>query len=197
MRTGVQYSTTLFASSDWVAIEVIEFAAEIGLFPMPSRPMLLASLFSVPCHIICPFTALPDPTSLYARRGELTAEMVRVTIKMEPVSVPCRQGAARRVAARGPLVLFSLGERGSGRGSIKRGAHADRKGEFTMFQFLAITRAGCRREFLRHWLHRTATLAEIALVAVLLQLVHTQQVSAKSSRPPNIFYILADDLCYA
>jgi hypothetical protein len=197
MRTGVQYNTTLFASSDWVAIEVIEFAAEIGLFPMPSRPMLLASLFSVPCHIICPFTALPDPTSLYARRGELTAEMVRVTIKMEPVSVPCRQGAARRVAARGPLVFFAHGERGGGRGSIKRGARADRKGEFTMFQFLAITQAGCRREFPRHLLHRIATLAIIALVALVSQLLCTQQLNAKSSGRPNIVLIMADDMGYS
>ena len=65
-----------------------------------------------------------------------------------------------------------------------------------MFQFLALTQPGCGREFPRYLLHRTATLAKIALVAVLSQLIHTQQVSAKSSHPPNIVFIMADDQGY-
>lgn len=35
-------------------------------------------------------------------------EIVGKTMKAEPVSVPCRQGAAKRVAARGPLVFLRI-----------------------------------------------------------------------------------------
>lgn len=40
-------------------------------------------------------------------RWELTMKRVSSTMKAEPCSVPCRQGAAERVAARGPLVFFA------------------------------------------------------------------------------------------
>jgi arylsulfatase A-like enzyme len=65
-----------------------------------------------------------------------------------------------------------------------------------MFQFLAMTQAGCRREFLRHLLHRTTTLAKMALLVVIPQLIYTQHLIAKSSDRPNIVLIMADDLGY-
>ena len=112
----------------------------------------------------------------------------------EPVSVPCRQGAARRVAARGPLVFFcaQIARRWTGR--IRRSARADEKREFTMFQFLAMTQAGCRRSFPRHLLHRITTLAIMALAALIAQVIYTQPVNAESSDRPNIVLIMADDL---
>jgi arylsulfatase A-like enzyme len=69
-------------------------------------------------------------------------------------------------------------------------------GEFNMFQFLAMTQAGCRREFPRHLLHRIATLAKIALVTLVAQLTYAQELSAESSDRPNIVLIMADDLGY-
>lgn len=66
-----------------------------------------------------------------------------------------------------------------------------------MFQFLAKTQAGCRREFPRHLLHGIATLAKIALVALIAQLIYTQQLNAKSSARPNIVLIMADDMGYS
>jgi len=65
-----------------------------------------------------------------------------------------------------------------------------------MFQFLAITQAGCRREFPRRLLHRITILAKIAHVALISQVIYTQQLNAKSSDRPNIVLILADDLEY-
>jgi hypothetical protein len=62
-----------------------------------------------------------------------------------------------------------------------------------MFQFLAITQAGCRRIFPRHLPHNVATLAKIAFVALISQLIYTQQLNAKFSDRPNIVLIMADD----
>ncbi len=65
-----------------------------------------------------------------------------------------------------------------------------------MFQFLAKTQAGCRRVVPRHLLHGIATLTKITLVAVVAQLICTQELSAKSSDRPNIVLIMADDIGY-
>ena len=51
-----------------------------------------------------------------------------------------------------------------------------------MFQFLATTRAGCRRSFPRHLLHRITTLAITGVVAVITQMIYTEPVSADQSR---------------
>ncbi|MEZ5945095.1 MAG: sulfatase-like hydrolase/transferase [Planctomycetaceae bacterium] len=65
-----------------------------------------------------------------------------------------------------------------------------------MFQFLAITQAGCRRSFPRHLLHRTTTLASSAVAVLVAQVICTQTVNADQASRPNIVLIMADDLGY-
>lgn len=65
-----------------------------------------------------------------------------------------------------------------------------------MFQFLAITQAGCRRSFPRHLLHRITTLALSAVVVLVTQVIYTQPVNADQASRPNIVLIMADDLGY-
>ena len=62
-----------------------------------------------------------------------------------------------------------------------------------MFQFLAITPAGCRRSFPRHLLHRLTTLAISAVVVLVAQAFYTQPVNADQASRPNIIFIMADD----
>ncbi|MEE3220947.1 MAG: sulfatase-like hydrolase/transferase, partial [Planctomycetota bacterium] len=66
-----------------------------------------------------------------------------------------------------------------------------------MFQFLALTRAGCRRAFPRRLLHRITTLAVSVVAALVAQVIYTQSVNAKSSDRPNIVLIMADDMGYS
>jgi arylsulfatase A len=63
-----------------------------------------------------------------------------------------------------------------------------------MFQFVVMTQAGCRRGLPRHPLARPVTLAHVALLVVLSQLVATQQLAAKPDERPNVVLILADDM---
>ena len=63
-----------------------------------------------------------------------------------------------------------------------------------MFQFLAITQAGCRRSFPRHLLHRITTLAISAVVVLVAQVIYTQPVNADQASRPNIVLIMADDM---
>jgi len=65
-----------------------------------------------------------------------------------------------------------------------------------VIQLLATTRAGCRRSFPRHLLHRVTTLAIAAAVALIPQLLYSQTVNAEQASRPNIVLILADDLGY-
>lgn len=62
-----------------------------------------------------------------------------------------------------------------------------------MFQFLALTPAGCRRSFVVHLLRKTTTLS-ISVAAVLISLlVYAQSVNADQPSRPNIVLIMADD----
>ena len=63
-----------------------------------------------------------------------------------------------------------------------------------MFQFLAITQAGCRRSFPRHLLHTITTLAISAFVVLVAQVIYTQPVNADQVSRLNIVLIMADDL---
>ena len=65
-----------------------------------------------------------------------------------------------------------------------------------MFQFLAITQAGCRRSFPRHLLHKITTLAISTIVVLVAQVIYTQPVNADQASRPNIVLIMADDLGY-
>ena len=66
-----------------------------------------------------------------------------------------------------------------------------------MFQFLAITQAGCRRSFPRHLLHRITTLAISTVVVLVAQVIYTQPVNADQASRPNIVLIMADDMGYS
>jgi arylsulfatase len=66
-----------------------------------------------------------------------------------------------------------------------------------MFQFLAMTPAGCRRSFLRHLLHRITTLAILAVAALVTQVSYTQPVTADQASRPNIVLIMADDMGFS
>jgi len=63
-----------------------------------------------------------------------------------------------------------------------------------MFQFLAMTPAGCRRTFPRHLLHRITTLAISAVVVLVAQTIYMQRVNADQVSRPNIVVIMADEL---
>ena len=65
-----------------------------------------------------------------------------------------------------------------------------------MFQFLAMTQAGCRRSFPRHLPHRITTLAISAFVAFIAQASAAQAVHADQASRPNIVLIIADDMGY-
>ena len=65
-----------------------------------------------------------------------------------------------------------------------------------MFQFLAMTQAGCRRSFPRHLLHRITTQTILVAAVVLPQLIYTQPLPADQASRPNIVLIMADDLGY-
>ena len=66
-----------------------------------------------------------------------------------------------------------------------------------MFQFLAMTPAGCRRSFPRHLLHRITTLAISAVVVLIAQAIYTQRVNADQASRPNIVLIMADDMGFS
>lgn len=66
-----------------------------------------------------------------------------------------------------------------------------------MFQFLALTQAGCRRSFPRHLLHRITTLAITAITALVSQVIYSKTVNAESSARPNIVLIMADDMGFS
>src|SRR6056297_2820850 len=104
-----------------------------------------------------------------------------------------------RFADRDPLV-FLCAKRyavyGGAPDRYERQASAFQRMGFNMIQFLASTRAGCRRLFPRHLLHRIATSALIAAAALLTQTLYTKSVKAESTARPNIVLILADDLGY-
>ncbi len=55
---------------------------------------------------------------------------------------------------------------------------------------------GCRREFLRHLLHRISTLAFAACSALFTQALWTPSLKAEPNHRPNILLLLADDLGY-
>ncbi len=65
-----------------------------------------------------------------------------------------------------------------------------------MFQFPAVTQAGCRRSFPRHLLHRVTTLTVCVVGCSVLQPVCMQGLADESISRPNIVLILADDLGY-
>lgn len=73
-----------------------------------------------------------------------------------------------------------------------------RNSESIMFQFPAMTKAGCRRSFPRHLRHRIrhrmTALAVSAVVIFLAQASSPQRINADPTRRPNIVLIMADDL---
>jgi arylsulfatase A-like enzyme len=68
---------------------------------------------------------------------------------------------------------------------------------FIMFQFLAMTWAGCRLLFPRHLRHPITTLATSASLLVIPQLVIASLLIAESADRPNILLIMADDLGFS
>jgi arylsulfatase A len=65
-----------------------------------------------------------------------------------------------------------------------------------MFQFLAMTKAGCRRSFPRHLLHRITTLAISTALVLVAQVVYNQPVNVDQASRPNIVFIMTDDMGY-
>ncbi len=65
-----------------------------------------------------------------------------------------------------------------------------------MFQFLAMTQTGCRRFIPRHLLHSLTTLPLLVMMATVLQTIFPTMVSVATAKPPNIIFIMADDLGY-
>ena len=65
-----------------------------------------------------------------------------------------------------------------------------------MSQSLSCVQAGRSKSFPRHLLHIITTLAITAFAILLTQVIYTQEVNAKSIDPPNIVFIMADDLGY-
>lgn len=66
-----------------------------------------------------------------------------------------------------------------------------------MFQFLAMTQAGCRRSSPRHLQHRITTLTFFTVVALVAEHIYPQTVNADSSDRPNIILIMVDDMGYS
>ncbi|KAA5542656.1 sulfatase-like hydrolase/transferase [Roseiconus nitratireducens] len=62
-----------------------------------------------------------------------------------------------------------------------------------MIHLLAWTKAGCRRSFPRHPLHRMVTLALAALAALAVQAVPSTVVQAEATDRPNVLLIMTDD----
>jgi len=118
-------------------------------------------------------------------------------MKAEPISVPCRQGAVLRVAARGLLVFLAYDERNVLKAGVVRSKRDCIKRRFTMFQFLAVTQVGCRRSFPRDLRHRITTLTILVGMCCVSQLIYIQPLSAQPRRRPNFVFIMADDLGYA
>ncbi len=65
-----------------------------------------------------------------------------------------------------------------------------------MFQFLAMTQAGCRRSFPCRLLHRITTFTFLVVVAFVPQHIFAKPVNAAPSDRPNIVLIMADDMGY-
>ncbi len=65
-----------------------------------------------------------------------------------------------------------------------------------MFQFPAATQTSCRRVFLRGLLHNIAALA-FFIASMLLCAADSSRLKAATTRPPNIVFVMADDLGYA
>lgn len=65
-----------------------------------------------------------------------------------------------------------------------------------MFQFIAMTLAGCRRLFRRQLLQRMPALAISTFAVFITQAIFIQRVHADQTPFPNIVFILADDLGY-
>jgi arylsulfatase A-like enzyme len=65
-----------------------------------------------------------------------------------------------------------------------------------MSQLLVLTHAGYRRACSHLWQHMPAALAILMLATVVLQVTTARESRAAASRPPNIIFIMADDLGY-
>ena len=63
-----------------------------------------------------------------------------------------------------------------------------------MFQFLAGTQAGCRREFPRRLLHRITTLILVAIAGVLSIGPTKTALSAENRSAPNFVFFFIDDM---
>ncbi len=55
---------------------------------------------------------------------------------------------------------------------------------------------GCRRTPPRHWVHRASSFAWVAFIGLIAQHLCTTSLKAESGQPPNIIYIMTDDLGY-
>ena len=68
---------------------------------------------------------------------------------------------------------------------------------FIMLRFFATTQTGCRRDFPRHLLHRTATFFVVAAITLLMQTLSLPAARAESTSRPNVIFMLTDDLGYS